>query len=80
MRLNAQTAVIENGFVCLPEAAPWLAEYLAELAAFPAGATGGQVDLTAQFLAWTKKKRPPELFLAMMELYGGPGSREKYGY
>ena len=36
MRLHAQTATIENGFVFLPEEAPWLADYLAELMAFPA--------------------------------------------
>jgi predicted phage terminase large subunit-like protein len=28
MRMHAQTAVIENGFVWIPETAPWLAEYL----------------------------------------------------
>jgi predicted phage terminase large subunit-like protein len=33
MRLHAQTATIENGFVFAPEAAPWLADYLAELTA-----------------------------------------------
>ncbi len=27
LRLHAQTAMIENGFVYLPETAPWLAEY-----------------------------------------------------
>jgi predicted phage terminase large subunit-like protein len=81
MRLHAQSAVIENGFVFLPEEAPWLADYLSELTTFPAGRHDDQVDSTAQFLAWTtKKKRPPESFLAMMELYAGPGWREKYGY
>ena len=35
MRLHAQSAVIENGFVFLPEEAPWLADYLAELTTFP---------------------------------------------
>jgi len=28
MRLHAQTAMIESGFVHVPEVAPWLAEYL----------------------------------------------------
>ena len=37
MRLHAQTATIENGFVWLPEEAPWLADYLSELALFPDG-------------------------------------------
>jgi predicted phage terminase large subunit-like protein len=54
MRMHAQTATIENGFVHLPEAAPWLAEYLHELAIFPYGRFDDQVDATAQFLDWCK--------------------------
>ena len=56
MRLHAQTAVIENGFVWLPDAAPWLADYLAELATFPAGRHDDQVDSTAQVLAWARRR------------------------
>ena len=40
-----KTATIENGFVFLPEAAPWLADYLAELTTFPAGRHDDQVEL-----------------------------------
>ena len=58
MRLHAQTATIENGFVHLPEEAHWLADYLHELTMFPAGRYDDQVDSTAQALAWTKI-RPP---------------------
>ena len=47
MRLHAQTAMIENGFVYIPEAAPWLAEYLHELTVFPKGKHDDQVDSTA---------------------------------
>jgi predicted phage terminase large subunit-like protein len=54
MRLHAQTAVIENGFVHIPETAPWLAEYLHELTVFPNGKHDDQADLTAQFLDWFK--------------------------
>ena len=54
MRMHAQTAAIENGFVHLPQAAPWLAEYLHELAVFPNGRFDDQVDSTAQFLDWFK--------------------------
>jgi predicted phage terminase large subunit-like protein len=49
MRMHAQTAVpgldpgIENGFVHLPQAADWLAEYLHELAVFPHGRYDDQV-------------------------------------
>jgi predicted phage terminase large subunit-like protein len=56
MRLHAQSAVIENGFVFVPEEAPWLADYLAELTAFPAGRHDDQVDSTAQVLAWARRR------------------------
>ena len=46
--------MIENGFVHLPEAAPWLAPYLAELTTFPNGKDDDQVDSTAQMLDWFK--------------------------
>jgi predicted phage terminase large subunit-like protein len=39
MRLHAQTAMIENGFVHIPEAAPWLAEYLHEMTVFTTRST-----------------------------------------
>ncbi|THD43468.1 MAG: terminase [Bradyrhizobium sp.] len=58
MRLHAQTATIENGFVSLPDTAHWLADYLHELCMFPNGRHDDQVDSTAQALAWTKQ-RPP---------------------
>jgi predicted phage terminase large subunit-like protein len=54
MRLHAQTATIENGFVHLPEEAHWLSDYLSELILFPAGRHDDQVDSTAQAIAWTK--------------------------
>ena len=54
MRLHAQTAMIENGFVHLPDRAPWLAPYLAELTAFPNAKHDDQVDSTAQLLDWFK--------------------------
>jgi predicted phage terminase large subunit-like protein len=68
MRMHAQTAIIENGFVHLPTEAPWLAEYLHELAIFPKGARDDQVDSTAQALDWIKK--PAEMKGGnMFELY-----------
>ena len=66
MRLHAQTAIIENGFVHLPDAAPWLAEYLHEMTVFPKGKHDDQVDSTAQFLDWFKKPFPSQ---AIFELY-----------
>ena len=44
MRLHAQTATIENGFVHLPIEAHWLPEYLSELMMFPNGRYDDQVD------------------------------------
>jgi predicted phage terminase large subunit-like protein len=58
MRLHAQTGMIENGFVHLPETASWLAEYLHEMTTFPKGKHGDQVDSTAQFLDWFKMPFP----------------------
>jgi predicted phage terminase large subunit-like protein len=58
MRMNAQTAIIENGFVHIPESASWLAEYLHEMSVFPNGKHDDQVDSTAQFLDWLKKPFP----------------------
>jgi hypothetical protein len=55
MRMHAQTAMIENGFVHLPDAAPWLAAYLHELTSFPKGRHDDQVDSTAQMLDWFKQ-------------------------
>ncbi len=66
MRLHAQTAVIENGFVYIPETAPWLAEYLHEMTVFPKGKHDDQVDSTAQFLDWFKKPFPGQ---GIFELY-----------
>jgi hypothetical protein len=55
MRLHAQSGMIENGFVHLPEAAPWLAEYLHELTTFPRARHDDQADSTSQFLEWFKR-------------------------
>src|SRR6201988_3920609 len=60
MRLISQTGVIENGFVHIPETAPWLAEYLHEMTVFPKGKHDDQVDSTAQFLDWYKKPFPAQ--------------------
>jgi len=55
MRMHAQTAMIENGFVHLPKEGVWLAEYLHELTVFPKGKHDDQVDSTAQMLDWFKR-------------------------
>lgn len=59
MRLYAQTATIENGFVYLPREASWLAEYLHELTTFPNAKYDDQADSTSQALSWIKQVQEP---------------------
>jgi predicted phage terminase large subunit-like protein len=66
MSMHAQTAAIENGFVHIPESAPWVAEYLHELSVFPNGKHDDQADSTAQFLDWSKMPFPGQ---NIFELY-----------
>ena len=61
-RLLAQTARFEAGQVHLPSEAPWLADYIAELLAFPNGRHDDQVDSTSQALDYlTTRAVPPPL-------------------
>ncbi|MCB9617761.1 MAG: phage terminase large subunit, partial [Sandaracinus sp.] len=57
VRLEARTAVIEAGHVWLPESAPWLADFLDEILAFPGGRFDDQVDSFSQFLTWAARPR-----------------------
>ena len=69
MRMHAQTAMIENGFVHVPDTAPWLAPYLHELTIFPHGKHDDQVDSTAQLLDWYKQGSGPSSNAGIFELY-----------
>ena len=51
MRMAAQTPMIEAGRVFIPSDAPWLPDYLHELAMFPKGKSDDQVESTSQALA-----------------------------
>jgi predicted phage terminase large subunit-like protein len=53
MRLRAQTAKIEGGFVLFPKDAHWLDTYLTELVTFPNSKHNDQVDSTVFALAWS---------------------------
>jgi predicted phage terminase large subunit-like protein len=53
MRMHAQTAKIEGGFVLLPKEAPWLDAYVHELVSFPNAKNDDQVDSTVFALAWS---------------------------
>jgi hypothetical protein len=54
VRMSTVTNTIENGFVYLPENAPWLAQYVHELVTFPKGKHDDQADSTSQALNWLK--------------------------
>ena len=69
MRMHAQTAMIENGFVHLPKGAAGLAEYLHEMTAFPRGGHDDQVDSTAQMLDWFKRGSSPSSNVGIWQLY-----------
>ena len=58
MRVHAQSATMENGFVFLPERAHWLDDYLHEMLVFPKGRHDDQVDSTAQAFAWARQRSP----------------------
>ena len=53
-RMSNQSSHIEAGQVFLPESAPWLDEFKAEIMAFPNGRFDDQVDSLSQFLGWAE--------------------------
>jgi predicted phage terminase large subunit-like protein len=57
LRLYSQSAEFESGRVFLPRSAPWLADYLQELLAFPGSKYDDQVDSTTQALMDLKAHR-----------------------
>ena len=59
MRLHAQTAKIEGGFVLFPKEAPWLDAYVHELVGFPNAKNDDQVDSTVYALAWITEHPEP---------------------
>ena len=56
-RMSTASPAIEAGRVYLPEQAPWLYDYEAEMTSFPNAAHDDQVDMTSQFLRWAAKRR-----------------------
>lgn len=54
-RMSSTSPKIEAGQVYLPESAPWLGDFQAELMAFPHGGHDDQVDSLSQFLGWVDR-------------------------
>jgi predicted phage terminase large subunit-like protein len=57
MRMHANSSMIENNFVHLPENETWLSDYVHELTTFPRGRYDDQVDSTSQALDWIKQRQ-----------------------
>lgn len=55
-RLNSVLALFEGGRVSFPQDAPWLADLLHELHAFPEGRFDDQVDSISQYLMWARER------------------------
>jgi len=68
MRMVAQTPAIEGGRVWLPREAPWLHDYLHELAMFPKGKHDDQVDSSAQALAYIGKPNSADIWMEFIRI------------
>lgn len=55
-RFAAVSAMIEAGKLILPQQAPWLADFEAELFSFPDGNHDDQVDALTQYLDWIRNQ------------------------
>jgi predicted phage terminase large subunit-like protein len=64
-RAQAVTAIVEAGKVYLPEEAPWLPDYIDEMASFPTGLYDDAVDSTTQALNYFRERlvAPPPFIM-----------------
>lgn len=67
MRMVNQTPTIERGEVWLPRDAPWINDYLHELAMFPKGRHNDQVDSTSQALKSIATPSEADAFIELMK-------------
>lgn len=70
-RLAAQSAKIEAGQVLLPGEAPWLADFLTEILAFPSSRHDDQVDSLSQFLYWASDPWSEPAIEVGLPIFGG---------
>jgi predicted phage terminase large subunit-like protein len=54
-RMYTETPQIECGDVVIPKEAPWLADFRAEVCAFPKAKHDDQVDSLSQYLFWVRE-------------------------
>jgi hypothetical protein len=58
-RAQAVTPLIEAGKIFLPEPAPWVSDFIEEMACFPSGIHDDVVDATTQALNYLRVKPQP---------------------
>lgn len=64
MRATLASPVMESGRLCIPENAPWLPDFMAELAYFPNGKHDDQVDALTQILLHLASYNRPAMALS----------------
>ena len=64
-RAEAVTPLFEAGKVFVPEAAPWLADYVTEITSFPGSKYDDQVDSTTQALAYLRSSADLEIWIRL---------------
>jgi predicted phage terminase large subunit-like protein len=74
-RAHAVTPMIESGRVYLPEAAPWLSDFIDELSSFPAAAHDDQVDALSQVLNYVRESAD---FGSLLDFYRDEAAREAF--
>jgi len=67
-RAQAITPLIEAGKVFLPELAPWLNDYIDEMARFPTGTHDDAVDCTTQALNYVRHQQVAEVQFSIVRL------------
>lgn len=69
-RMSLASILVDEGAVLIPEAAPWLADFLHELAGFPHGRHDDQADAFSQALNYFRidRQEPPPIRFAREEL------------
>jgi predicted phage terminase large subunit-like protein len=69
-RLAEQSAKIEAGHVYLPADAPWKADFVSEVLAFPNGRHDDQIVSMSQFLYWASSWRDDPPLSVSLPVYG----------
>jgi predicted phage terminase large subunit-like protein len=74
VRMARHEGRFEAGLVLLPKEAPWLADFEAELLAFPNGRYDDQVDALLLFLDWFAQADRLPTYEVTLPIYGGGDS------